>query len=152
MWITQPEAAEILGVHPQTVANMVARGDLTSRGQSGVRGSLDRDEVLALAAALAERLQSAANASGTPHEPSAVRTEHPPDAEHVWLRTLEADEFMGVSQPAISQRARRGRLPFVEHEGRRWFRRGHLELVRHADLVKRPAARGSRMAPQGQRH
>ena len=51
MWITQPEAAEILEVHPQTVAKMVARPDLTSRGQSGVLGSLDRDEVLALSAA-----------------------------------------------------------------------------------------------------
>ena len=137
MWITQPEAAEILGVHPQTVAKMVARGELTSRGQ-GVRGSLDRDEVLALAVArrgAAERRQRERDAA-TRHRP--VRTEQPPDAEHVWLRTREAAEFMGVSQPAISQRARKGRLPFVEHEGRRWFRRDHLELVKHADLVKRP--------------
>ena len=72
------------------------------------------------------------------------------DDEHVWLRTREAAEFMGVSTPAISQRARHGRLPFVEHAGRRWYRRDHLELVKHADLVKRPAARGQEMAPQGQ--
>jgi excisionase family DNA binding protein len=65
----------------------------------------------------------------------------PPDEEHVWLRTREAAEFMGVSQPAISQWARAGRLPFVEHGCRRWFRRDHLELVRHADLVKRPKPR-----------
>jgi hypothetical protein len=38
---------------------------------------------------------------------------------------------MGVSQPAISQRAaRKRRLPFVEHKGRRWFRRDHLERVK----------------------
>ena len=71
VWITQPQAAEILGVHPQTVAKMVARGDLTSRGQ-GVRGSLDRDEVLALGVArreaaerrdASERLESGARRS-----------------------------------------------------------------------------------------
>ena len=63
--------------------------------------------------------------------------ERPPDTEHVWFRTKEAAAFMGVTEPAISQRAREGRLPFVEHDGRRWYRRDHLELVRHADLVKR---------------
>ena len=30
MWLTQPQAAEILGVHPQTVAKLVARGELSS--------------------------------------------------------------------------------------------------------------------------
>ena len=73
----------------------------------------------------------------TPHTAPTTRRQ-PPDAEHDWLCTREAAALMGVSMPAISQRARRGRLPFVEHEGRRWFRRDHLELVKHADLVKRP--------------
>ena len=72
-----------------------------------------------------------------PHSPTSTRC-RPPDEEHDWLTTAQAAEVMGVSRPAISQRARRGRLPFVEHDGRRWFRRDHLELVKHADLVKRP--------------
>jgi hypothetical protein len=42
------------------------------------------------------------------------------------LTTAAAAVFMGASQPAISKRARRGRLPFVEHDGRRWFRQDHL--------------------------
>ena len=48
---------------------------------------------------------------------------------------------MGVTESAIVKRARKGRLPFVEYEGRRWSRRDHLVLVKHADLVKRPRAR-----------
>jgi len=119
VWITQPEAAEILAVHPQTVAKMVARGDLTSRGQWDVLGSLDRDDVLRLRDARRE---------------AAARRQR--DREARARRPREAAEFMGVSQPAISKRARRGRLPFVANEGRRWFRRDHLELVKHADLVK----------------
>jgi hypothetical protein len=112
---TQPEAAEILGVHPQTVAKMVARGDLTSRGQ-GVRGSLDRDEVLALGVARREAAERRQREREARQRPQPVATEQPPDDEHVWLRTREAAESMGVSQPAISQRAAlKGRLPFVEH-------------------------------------
>lgn len=49
-------------------------------------------------------------------------------------------------------------MPFVEHQGRRWFRRDHLELVKHADLVKRPPdkvagfdrLRGRTLAPTSQ--
>ena len=139
MWITQLQAAEILGVHKQTVAKMVARGELSSRGQ-GTWGSLDRDEVLAVGVArreAADRVQRKRSARASRRD----RAEQPPDAEHVWLRTAGAAEFMGVTESAIVKRARKGRLPFVEHEGRRWFRRDHLELVRHADLVKRPMPR-----------
>jgi len=122
VWITQPEAAEILGVRPQTVARMVARGDLTSRGE-GVWGSLERDEVLALGVARREAAQRRQREREARQRRQPVATEQPPDDEHVWLRTREAAEFMGVSQPATSQRAaRKGRLPFVEHKGRRWFR------------------------------
>ena len=75
-------------------------------------------------------------------------TEQPPDAEHGWFRTRAA--FIGVAEPAIAKRARRGRLPLVEHIGARWYRRDHLGLAKPADLVQRPAARGPEMAPQGQ--
>jgi hypothetical protein len=61
-----------------------------------------------------------------------------PDAAHEWFRTREAAEFLGVTEPAISQRAPRGRLPHVEHEGRRWSDGTTSKLVKHADLVNRP--------------
>ncbi len=143
MWITQPEAAEILGVHPQTVAKMVARGELTSRGQ-GVRGSLDRDEVRALG--VARRDAADWREAERVALRRRVRTGEPPDAGHESLRLGEAAAFMDVTEPAISQHARKGRLPFVEHEARRWFRRDHLELVKHADLVKSPNP-GTRSMP-----
>ena len=122
-------------MHRQTVAKLVARGDLSSRGQ-GVRGSLDRDEVLALRVTRREAVDR--REAEREARRQRASTGQPPDDEHEWLRLREAAQFMGVSTRAISTRARRGRLPFVEHEGRRWFRRDHLELVRHADLVKRP--------------
>lgn len=44
---------------------------------------------------------------------------------------------MGISPTAVNVRARRGRLPNVLANGRRWYRRDHLELVQRADQAKR---------------
>ena len=146
MWITQPQAAEILGCHVSLIGKLVAKGELTSRGRTG-RASLDRDQVLELRAKREERAQA-------PKKPRRKRTgwSEPPDAEHDWLTSVQAAELLGVSAVAVNKRCRRGRLPFVEKAGRRWFRRDHLELVKHADLVKRPDARGQKTVAQGQRH
>ena len=143
--ITQAQAAEILGCHVSLIGKLVARGELTSRGRTG-RASLDRDQVLEVLAEREERSRAR-----TPPRRRKGRFE-PPDAEHDWLTSVQAAELLGVSVVAVNVRCRRGRLPFVEKAGRRWFRRDHLELVRHADLVKRPAALGQEMALQGQHH
>jgi len=128
------EAARILGCHVSLIGKLVARGALTSlRG----RASLSRAEV----EALAEFRRAAESQARGASELRATRPDgpepSPPDTEHEWLRTREAAAFMGVSPPDITQRARCGRLPFVIHEGWRWFRRDHLELVKRTDLVKR---------------
>ena len=132
-WITQPQAAEILGCHVSLVAKLVARGELTSRGRHG-RASLDRDQVLELRAEREQRAQA-------PKKPPRKHTGRfePTEVEHDWLTSVQAAELLGVSVVAVNKRCRRGRLPFVEKDGRRWFRRDHLELVKKADLVKRPA-------------
>ena len=136
MWITQTQAAEILGCHVSLIGKLVARGELTSRGRTG-RASLDRDQVLEVLAEREERSRAR-----TPPRRRKGRFE-PPDAEHDWLTSAQAAELLGVSAVAVNLRCRRGRLPFVEKAGRRWFRRDHLELVRHADLVKRPRPRSN---------
>ena len=133
--ITQAQAAEILGCHVSLIGKLVARGALTSYGG---RASLSRDEVAALAEfRRAAQAQADADREMRTSEP-ARPAPTPPDSEHVWLSTAGAAAFMGVSVPAIAKRANHGRLPYVENEGRRWFRRDHLELIKHADLVKRP--------------
>ena len=61
--------------------------------------------------------------------------------KHNWLTAAEAAELMGVqTQQAVRARAVRGRLPSEVHDGRRWFRRDHLELVRNADAAMRGRA------------
>ena len=65
------------------------------------------------------------------------RTARPPDDAHDWLSSQEAAAVMGVGPTAVRVRARRGKLPSELHDGRRWFRRDHLELVKKADAAKR---------------
>jgi hypothetical protein len=130
-WITHREAAEILGVHVSLIPKMLRRGDLNSRRE---RPSLDRAEVETLRAKRAE-------VAAVRAFPLGPRRPQPPDDEHEWLLAPEAGVLMGVGAEAVKVRARRGRLPSEVHDGRRWFRRDHLELVKSADL-----ARGSRRA------
>lgn len=137
VWITQQQAADLLGCHVSLIPKLIARGELASRGRVG-RSSIDRDQVLELRAKREER-------DKRPKPAPRQRTGRydPPDSEHEWLTGAQAAELLGVSTVAVSKRCRRGRLPFVEKAGRRWFRRDHLELVRHADLVKRPSSKAA---------
>ena len=123
-WITVREAAEILDVHMSAIPKMIRRGDLTKREQRPV---LNRVEVLALRDARAVP-KPARETKALPQ---------PPDNVHEWLTQREAAGLMGTGPAAPGQRARRGRLPSEVHDGRRWFRRDHLELVKRADDVKR---------------
>lgn len=126
-WITGRKAAQILGVHVSAVPKIVRRGDLEPR--HGRRPSLLRDDV--------EALRDRRSAPRPARAPSPAS--QPPDAVHDWLTSTEAAALMGVGRTAVNARARRGKLPSELSDGRRWFRRDHLELVRNADAVKRGA-------------
>jgi hypothetical protein len=123
-WITVREAADLLGVHISALPKMIRRGDLTPRRK---RPRLERAAVLAL------RDRRAVRQSVSVGE----RTPQPPDRVYEWLTSRQAAALMGTTHTAVAQRARRGRLPSQLHDGRRWFRRDHLELVKRADLAKR---------------
>jgi hypothetical protein len=123
-WITAREAAEILGVHISAIPKMIRRGDLTPRNK---RPSLLLSDV--------EALRDRRAAPRPRREPRGAP--RPPDDDHEWLLAPDAGAVMGVGPEAVKIRARRGKLPSEVHDGRRWFRRDHLELVKRADQVKR---------------
>ena len=133
-WISQVEAAELLGVTPTSVYRMVSRGDLHPRPRHGMRPSLNRAEVLDLAQHRAEQAANKRKRADlrAAREAERRRTAGPPDTEHEWLTVREAAALLGVSQVAINKRCRRDRLPYVEHGGRRWLRRDLLELDQRA--------------------
>ena len=107
--LSAAEAAEILGVQRQYVYRLVHEGVLP-KAVKHQRSGLDRETVERLAL---ERLR--------PHGG------HP-----YWLTASEAAEVLGVTPKRVHQLAERGRLPVVEHDGRRWFRRPQLEVVANA--------------------
>lgn len=125
-WVSQRDAAALLGVHISAVPKMVRRGDLVPREG---RPSLLKDEVLALrdTRVAAERARRG----------RAPRRPVPPDGDHIWLRAAGAAAVLGVSSVAVSARARRGRLPFTEHDGVRWYAVDQLELLKRADRARR---------------
>lgn len=130
-WITQIQAAEILGVHRSVIPKMLRRGELVARGQ---RPSLSRDDVIALARARSERADERERRRSQP-PPGLL----PPDETHVWLPAPVAAALLGCSVVAVNARARRGRLPSVVSGGRRWYRLDQMELY-----LRARAARASR--------
>ena len=62
-WVTQVEAAELLGVHRSLVPKMISRGDLTPRRR---RPTLSHHEVLELAQARAIAAEERALQGATP--------------------------------------------------------------------------------------
>ncbi|MCP3422729.1 hypothetical protein [Nocardioides pinisoli] len=122
-WVTQREAAKLLGVHVSLIPKLVRRGDLTPRT---ARPSLARAAVLELAQARAHRAVERERSRSAPASP------RPPDRHHEWLLTPAAAALLGCSVVALGARARRGRVPSTMHDRRRWYRLDQLELMMRA--------------------
>lgn len=105
--ISGAEAAEILGMHELSVARLVMRGVLRKPAK-GARRALDRAEV--------ERLALERYRPGHPY----------------WLTTPEAADVLGVTRARVHQLVTAGRLPYVEHGGRHYFRRPQVEVIANA--------------------
>lgn len=101
------EAAEILGVRELRVAQLVVDGVLSKAVKHQRRG-LDRADV--------ERLSLRRYKPGRPY----------------WITEREAAELLGISRPRVFQLRRADRLPFVEHNGRTYYRRAQIEVIAHA--------------------
>ena len=83
-WISQVEAAELLGVTPTSVYRMVSRGDLHPRPRHGMRPSLDRTEVLNLARSRADQQANKRERADlrAAREAERRRTAGPPNTDH----------------------------------------------------------------------
>jgi hypothetical protein len=128
-WVTQQEAAQLLGVHVSLIPKMLRRGDLSSRRE---RPSLSSAQVLELAAA---RERAAAERAQRDAQPRPVGP-RPPDDEHDWLLGPAAAAVLGCSEGALGMRANRGQVPFTLHGRRRWYRLDLLELQVRAQVAR----------------
>ena len=107
--ITANEAAEIIGIRPQSVHRLVHQGRLP-KPVKGEHAGLHRDSV---------------EKAGLARVPA--RGGHP-----YFLTASEAAEILDVSPKRVHQLVAKGFLPVVEHDGRRLFRRPQLEVVANA--------------------
>jgi excisionase family DNA binding protein len=105
--LSSAEAARILGVRANSVDRWVSRGVLPKAVKRQRRG-LDLTDVELLA------LQR--------YTPG-----------HPWFTTnREAAQILGVSRSRVNQLVNAGRLPFVEYQGRRYFRRQQIQVIANA--------------------
>lgn len=133
-WITNREAAEILGVQPSAIPKMIRRGDLVPRPRR--RPQLERAAVVELAAARA-RAATEAERRRAEREAKRAAGPRPPDDEHDWLLIVPAAAVLGISRGTLSNRVVAGRVPCTLHAGRRWFRVDHLEALLRARHLER---------------
>ncbi len=109
--LTYAQAAELLGVHPRTVARMIRRGELADP-LTPMAGLLRFD---------VERLSLARWRRG----------------DRTWLTTAQIGEQLGLSRPRVYQLSNAGTLPYqCSGEGRRLFRPGQIAVVVEARKVR----------------
>jgi len=134
-WVSHEVAALIIRCSPSTVRTLARSGRVVRRQVARRLPSLDAESVRAVAGEW--RAQQQAKRDKTVARAQAERLRgSPPDSEHVWLRAGEAAALLGVTPTRVHQRARRGRIPCVEHAGRRWFRRLDIEVIAAAKTFR----------------
>jgi excisionase family DNA binding protein len=102
------EAAQILGVNSEVYVHKLVWQGVIPKERKYVRGGLDREDV--------ERVALERYKPGHPY----------------WLSGVEAAQVLGLSRQRVQRLAVQGRLPFVEHKGRRFYRRHQLEVIANA--------------------
>jgi hypothetical protein len=131
VWITRRRAAEIIGCSTNTVDRFIHVGELHPCAATQPRaGSLDQDEVAALAARRAIKREAATRT----RQERDRRKPKPPDGEHQWLTPSQAARVVGMSTMGVYKRVQRGTIPYTDHRGRHWLRADHMELLANARL------------------
>lgn len=126
MWITRRRAAELLECSTNTVDRLITIGDLQTRPAAPSRGgSLDQDQVVALAARRYEEREAITRNRVLREQRRVV----PPDNDHEWLTASQAARVVRVTPMAIYKRVQRGTIPYTDHGGRHWFRHDHMKLL-----------------------
>jgi len=134
-WVTHQAAAQIIGCSPSTVRTLARSGRIVRRHVARRSPSLDVRSVRAVAGEWREQQQAKRDTAIARAQAEQLR-DSPPDSGHVWLRAGEAAALLGVMPTRVHQRARRGRIPCVEHAGRRWFRRRDIEVIAAAKTFR----------------
>ncbi|GEP32732.1 hypothetical protein NSZ01_05000 [Nocardioides szechwanensis] len=143
-WVSYVRAAAIVGCSETAILHAVRRGDIDRRQvESNAQPALSRASVDQFAEEWAVRQ---ADMERRRRERERRKPSGPPDEEHVWLRPTTAALVLGITASRLRQLAANDRVPFCECQGRRWYRRDHIEQVAAG---RRARALGERFPLQG---
>jgi len=135
-WVSMVDAAAIVGCHPKTVLEHAKAGDIEQRQANRGSPSLLRTSVEAFGV----RWRAVAGGGGAAVCGPVSRSPRPSEDGHEWIGVAEVAELLRVSTTRVGQMARADRVPWIEHGGRRWFRRDLIEGVAAARAFARGVA------------
>jgi predicted DNA-binding protein (UPF0251 family) len=144
-YISQVEAARIRGVSPQAIANLVRRGRLTTVNVVG-RILVLRSEV----ESFAQRPQGRPTKETQARARSLKKPSDVTDRKTLeeYISQAEAARIRGISQEAIADLIRRGRLAAVSVAGRTLILRAEVEAFVPQPIGRPPQKKTVTRAPK----
>lgn len=126
-WVSQAEAAALVGCSHARVPELVAEGLLVQRPSPRGQASIGRASTVRAALAWADR--QAAHEVARQERAAARPSNAAPDDGQVWVTTATAALVMGMSRNGVGERIRAGTLPAVLRGNRYWMRRTDVETA-----------------------
>jgi hypothetical protein len=134
-WVSQAEAAGIVGCSHARVPELVVEGLLVQRPGPRGQASISRESADEAAQVWADR-QAAAHAAREARAAKRPSNAAPNDGQ-VWVTTETAALALGMSRNGVGERIRAGTLPAVLRGNRYWLRRTDVETASAARVFRR---------------
>lgn len=127
VWVSQADAAEIVGCSHGRVPELIEEGLLVQRTGPRWRASISRESAVSAADVWSQRLHAA---QAEREERLRTRpTNAAPDDGQVWVTTSTAALALGLTRNAVGERIRAGTLPATLRGNRYWLRRDDVEAA-----------------------
>lgn len=134
-WVSQADAAAIVGCSHARVPELVAQGLLIQRPGPRGQASISRESADEAAQVWADR-QAAAHAAREARAAKRPSNAAPNDGQ-VWVTTETSALALGMSRNGVGERIRAGTLPAVLRGNRYWLRRTDVETASAARAFRR---------------
>ena len=143
-FVSPARAARIIGISKQSIANLIRRGHFKTKTAAG-RILLLRTEVAAFAPRPKGRPAKGSSAKKAPKPAEVLNKGSASD----YVSQAEAARIRGVSQQAIANLIRRGRLATISVVGRTLVRRSDVEAFLAKPKLGRPPKTANKKAAKG---
>lgn len=124
-WVSQEEAAAIVGCSHARIPELVDEGLLVQRPGPRWQASISWESANAAAVVWSRRLREAA--ADRQARKAARPTNAAPDDGQEWVTTGNAAQMLGMTRNGVGERIRSGTLPAVLRGNRYWLRRMDVE-------------------------